>query len=43
MKSWFDLTKQEKISLINEFNSKNKVLDLRNALYIFSFLCFLLL
>ena len=29
MKSWFDLTKQEQISLKNEFDLKNKVLDLR--------------
>ena len=36
MKSWFDLTKQEQISLKNEFDSKNKILDLRIGLYIFT-------
>lgn len=40
MKSWFDLTKQEQISLKNEFDLKNKVLDLRIGLYIFSFFWF---
>lgn len=40
MKSWFDLTKQEQISLKNEFNSKNKILDLRIGLYIFAFFWF---
>ena len=40
MKSWFDLTKQEQISLKNEFDLKNKVLDLRIWLYIFSFFWF---
>ena len=40
MKSWFDLTKQEQISLKNEFDSKNKILDLRIGLYIFAFFGF---
>lgn len=42
MKSWFDLTKQEQNSLKNEFDSKNKILDLRIGLYIFAFFWFFL-
>lgn len=40
MKSWFDLTKQEQISLKNEFDLKNKVLDLRVIFYTLSFVWF---
>ena len=40
MKSWFDLTKQEQISLKNEFNSKKRVLDLSKFLYVLSILWF---
>lgn len=40
MKNWFDLNKSEQIRLINEFNSKNKISDLRIPLYIFAFFWF---